>query len=537
MSLPTPLDFPVTWEELGDEGLLWFRDDSHQPEPVTPLAHDFIRLVYGEGMNAAAERYGLPFRARRRCFHTWCYAAMAPAALSPTGHDPAAMRRAALDTAQDWAGEWLPEIQGRLAWWRSRDLAGASLPKLRELLAAAVVFARRMGEIHFLASAPGLLVLSEFEEGWGELCGSGAAACRLLTVPDGKNSQLRRALEDLAALARSEPAVRQALAAGSAAQVLARLAGFPAGRVFWAGLESFLAEWGRRGGNNWGIDRPSWQEDPGPVLGSLRGILEAPPAPEGTLVAADELLERLGDDPRREELASGLRLARVAAQVKEDHSFWIDFAAGHEVRLLLLELGRRLSEAGALETADDVFRLTLGELDQTVQTLEDRRELVAARRAEEDEFRTVTPPKTLGTPPAGAGPSHPLLRVMAKVFGGRPQAATADLLPGTPASPGKLRGTARVLRSPAEAGRLRPGEVLVAPTTTPSWLPLFAAAAAVVTDVGGVLSHAAVVAREFGIPAVVGTGCATSILVDGRPVEVDGDAGVVRLLRAGGDAG
>jgi pyruvate,water dikinase len=91
---------------------------------------------------------------------------------------------------------------------------------------------------------------------------------------------------------------------------------------------------------------------------------------------------------------------------------------------------------------------------------------------------------------------------------------------------------ARVIRSLAEAARLRPGEVLVAETTAPPWTPLFATAAAVVTDAGGILSHCAVVAREYGIPAVVGTGMASVLIHDGQEVEVDGDAGIVRVLAA-----
>ena len=89
---------------------------------------------------------------------------------------------------------------------------------------------------------------------------------------------------------------------------------------------------------------------------------------------------------------------------------------------------------------------------------------------------------------------------------------------------------ARVIRSLAEAGKLRPGDVLVVPTTAPPWTPLFATAAAVVSDTGGILSHCAVVAREYGIPAAVGTGNATALLQDGQLIEVDGDAGTVRVI-------
>ena len=101
---------------------------------------------------------------------------------------------------------------------------------------------------------------------------------------------------------------------------------------------------------------------------------------------------------------------------------------------------------------------------------------------------------------------------------------------GLPGSAGVTRGTARVIHSLAEAGKLQPGDVLVAIATEPPWTPLFATASAIVTDVGGVLSHSAVVAREYRIPAVVGTGNATRTFQDGQMIEVDGNSGIVRVI-------
>src|SRR5690606_2036090 len=106
-------------------------------------------------------------------------------------------------------------------------------------------------------------------------------------------------------------------------------------------------------------------------------------------------------------------------------------------------------------------------------------------------------------------------------------------LTGTPGSSGLVRGRVRVLRTFEDASRFQPGEVLVAPTTAQPWTPLFATAAALVTDAGGMLSHSAVVAREYGLPAVVGVGNATSTLRDGMSIEVDGDRGTVRILDRG----
>jgi phosphoenolpyruvate synthase/pyruvate phosphate dikinase len=120
---------------------------------------------------------------------------------------------------------------------------------------------------------------------------------------------------------------------------------------------------------------------------------------------------------------------------------------------------------------------------------------------------------------------------MMKFFGTPPQPPREPgVLEGSPGSPGVVRGRARVLRSLSEAAEIQQGEVLVAETTAPPWTPLFATAAAVVTDTGGILSHCAVVAREYRIPAVVGAAMATATIRDGQTVEVDGDAGIVRVL-------
>jgi rifampicin phosphotransferase len=118
-----------------------------------------------------------------------------------------------------------------------------------------------------------------------------------------------------------------------------------------------------------------------------------------------------------------------------------------------------------------------------------------------------------------------------KFFGGPPpMSGPADEVRGHPGAPGVVRGRARIITSVADADRLEPGDVLVAETTAPPWTPLFAFASAVVTDTGGIMSHCAVVAREYQIPAVVGCGNATATIRDGQTIEVDGTTGVVRLL-------
>ena len=159
--------------------------------------------------------------------------------------------------------------------------------------------------------------------------------------------------------------------------------------------------------------------------------------------------------------------------------------------------------------------------------------LVQQRRAEVERFSRVTPPPMLGTPPAfEMTDGGPMIRAMFKgeLSPQNTSNGAANKVKGLPGSSGVARGTARVIHSLAEVGKLQPGDVLVTASTEPPWTPLFATAAAIVTDTGGVLSHSAVVAREYRIPAVVGTGNATRTFQDGQLIEVDGNAGIVRVV-------
>jgi phosphohistidine swiveling domain-containing protein len=185
------------------------------------------------------------------------------------------------------------------------------------------------------------------------------------------------------------------------------------------------------------------------------------------------------------------------------------------LRHMLLEAGRRLAEAGVLPDAQDVFHLRLEELE------------------------ALPGPDQLST--ADAGRIRTTARGRAdrrSELAGVPMLATASLVntaasakgalvTGVPASGGRATGPVRVIREPAEFGELRGGDVLVCPYTNPTWTSLFQRAAAVVVDSGGIGSHAAIVAREYGMPAVMGTGSGTTVLVDGQQIAVDGDTGRV----------
>ena len=154
---------------------------------------------------------------------------------------------------------------------------------------------------------------------------------------------------------------------------------------------------------------------------------------------------------------------------------------------------------------------------------EDRRASWPRRKADQLRWRTVKPPAKVGKP-NDDGAVGPVQR------GARFAKEDDAIVRGTGASAGIVSGPARIVLGPDDFERVRPGDIIVAPSSNPSWVPLFTIAGGLVTNTGGVLSHAAVVAREFDLPAVVGTGDATTRIADGQMLELDGTTGFVRLL-------
>ncbi len=224
------------------------------------------------------------------------------------------------------------------------------------------------------------------------------------------------------------------------------------------------------------------------------------------------------DPARRAAFRRLLAWAQATAPVREDALADVGLA-WPLMRRMLAELGRRRVADGAVALADDVYWLHPGEAAGRVPVPAGA---VAARKATWRGQRRATPPQAL-----------PRSRWMDSMGWMMPAASTEQhgpVIRGTPGSAGRVTGVARVLGGPADFGRMRGGDVLVTSITTPAWTSLFARASAVVTDIGGPLSHSSIVAREYGIPAVLGTAVATRRIADGARVLVDGDAGTVTLL-------
>ncbi len=545
-----PPNFPVTWEHPRDELLSWEWIRMYFPGQVTPIMDVWIN-AYNEGFYQAAQSSHLTIRSVCRRINTYVYRTVVP--IVPLEEIEARSKKAEETLKANmgrlwdwWETELLPEIKGHMAYWEVFDLRGASMSALIAHLEHTQVRLTRLAYIHFLLAWPLLLALSLFDELYQNLFGKEDAlgAYRLLLGFSNKTVEGDRALWELSRKALLSSHVRRAIEQNEPVEVPAALEQFAEGRSFLDELGNYLEEYGQRSDIFGELSNPNWIENPVTPIKNLQNFLTKPDSDLSSELIAlaaerEQSIANARDrlkgypSPVVGQFEFLLKAAQAGTILQEDHNYWIDQRAHYKARQVLLEFGRRFAEAGIIEQPNDIFFLTSEELRVTAATVPqgNRCQLVTQRKSEMDNFRAIQPPPVLGTLPSRPPPNDSPSRAISKMSGASPQPPKESaVLQGKACSPGKVRGIPKVVLSLAEAGKLQPGDIMVAPATMPAWTPLFASIAAVVTELGGVLSHAAIVAREYKIPAVMGTGKATSIIHDGQILEVDGDAGIVRIV-------
>jgi rifampicin phosphotransferase len=330
---------------------------------------------------------------------------------------------------------------------------------------------------------------------------------------------------DLAQLARKLNLAERLLADGDA--VLTQPESVTAISEWHAALEAHLEHYGHQL-VSFDLSLPTLADDPRPVLAAIRAFLEGKESPytrQEQMTAEREqatsvILKRLS----RRERAKFTRLfetAQHAARTREDALFEVGLA-WTQMHRCALELGRRLTRGGVIDRAADVFWLTMDEIHGAFATPVSLKAIILERQIHNQAWSRVNAPYLL---PVGSRPAfwwHWIFPT--PELQRHPDAHT---LIGLGVSPGKVTGVARVIHSLDEMEQIHPGEILVARTTTPAWTPLFARISGLITDLGGPLAHGSIVAREVGIPAVMGTGNATQKNHSGQVVTILGSEGKV----------
>jgi pyruvate,water dikinase len=571
-----------------DEARLWFWNSMHFPVPmpafdVTSIDGPYYAL--GDWQNrafAVPPAMGIDYRV----VNAYIYISVNPVT------DPEKIAERA-EFFQKRAGYYFENWDELYAKWRTKmealleELTALQVPSLPEYEPDGVVFggddttfykvldaysrtlrmSERMWQHHFeflLLGYGAYLTFSDF--------------CKqaLPDIPDQHIAQMVAGIdvimfrpdEELRRLARLaiETGVEGAFADGrTPEEVDAELATSDAGRAWLEELEKVKDPWFNMGtGDGLYHYYRSWFDDPSIPYASIAGHINA--IAEGRLVErpTEELAaerDRLADgyaellsDEQRGPFRELLGLSRTVFPYVEEHKFYCDYWFLTRWYNKIREFGALLAGHGYLEDAEDVFQLSRHEVAQALEELvlhwasgglalgpAHWRPIVARRKELLAKLADWTPPPALGTMPEAAN-NDPITVMLWGITPERLQewaraqeGASIDLR-GSAAAPGIVEGAARVVRSVNDIGEVRDGEILVCGSTSPAWTPIFSRISATVTDIGGVMSHAAIVCREYGLPAVVGTGRATAQIRTGQRIRVDGTTGTVTVLEGDGAA-
>jgi pyruvate,water dikinase len=558
----------------------WERDPGHFPLPLTPSFASLYLPWQDAGLTTMFREFGyLAGRARSALVGGHLYVQVTPLGrwVPPDWLAPLAMRLWWLHPLvaarvrrsvrrlrtgyaermiERWYRAWRPQVERELAEAAATDLAALDDWALLRHLDRVCRLAGRNVALHFRLHGAIAPAMERLEE----LCGTlpelrGVRAAELVAGLSTESSAPGRALRELAAWLRARPALLEA-AQRLGADVLAgqpeRLAPDFARR-----LRAWLATYGHRVVGRYDFVLPTAAEQPTRVMEQVLALAAAPAvtAPEVRVARRREAAVAAARDrlagPARAEFEAALRAAQRAYPVRDDNVVLTFNGSFAVVRYALLEVGRRW-QGRVLAERDDVFFLTIEEIrhglrhgpgvDGGVLGLH----AAARRRMWERQMAAPPPPLRFGpplrVPPLDGLPHEAAFMTRAVVdylrgIQALPEEEVESVSPacvvrGISAVAGRYRGVARVIRGEAEFDRLGAGEVLVCPMTSPAWSVLFERAGALVTDHGGVLSHPAVLAREYGIPAVVATRDGTHRIPDGAVVVVDGTAGIITIETA-----
>jgi phosphohistidine swiveling domain-containing protein len=361
---------------------------------------------------------------------------------------------------------------------------------------------------------------------------NGTIANRLLGGLNGMDDvQAGFELWNLSVKARESSQVETAILSNGNWQVIrGKIAAVEEGEKFLKKWDEFMAQHGHHCRGEMEVFNPRWSETPDYILSTIRNYL-------GDFGQSDPIQNYRDHIRKREQLTNRCRqqlknpvkrlvfnhIVHRAQQGVIFRENWKSEAVRYTaaLRSILLELGQRLNNKGIFENTNDIFFLKLEEIVPVTRSKPnlDVKETITSRRAEYEKNKSITPPMVVigKFDPDNYTPDV----VNTKV----------EVLNGLAVSPGVVTGKARVILKADTDEQVLPGEILVAPFTDPGWIPYFIPAAAIVMDVGGMLSHGSIIAREYGIPAVVNVGPATKVIKTGQTIQVDANKGVVKILR------
>lgn len=531
----------------------WAFDKMHAPRPLTPLSQDLVMATISRGFTQAQEEYDCPVVASSQAINHYFYMAFHPHPDPSVIEDRMTRYMGMVEQTvpligKRWTNEWFPMIRDRNEAERDVDYAAMSD---EELFARYHEMTRWMEQMWYVHGHINFALISgaALSDFYDEVMQPDDPT-EAYQILQGYHTRPVDAAHGLWALSRKvkhSATLSKLFEEHPPRELVVKLDESEEGRQFMAEVREYLYDFGWRSDAVYDLNDVPWIEDPKIPLGNIARYVPMGDD-EDPMLKFDEAVKRreeltskirarLADDPEKlakfEELFDA---AQYAYPLTEDHAFYIDQMGVVLFRRFVRALGERLANRGCFDDGDDVMYLYDKEVRDAMANGTDYRSLVAERKAEVAAAAQLSPPDALGTPPPPPQPGDfvdPFMdSLVSRLLGIKPPTEgeqDPDVIDGVAGSPGVFTGVARVVRSLDEAGDLEDDEVMVCEMTLPPWVPMFAIAGAVVADVGGVMSHCAIVAREFDIPCVVGSVNGTSRIQTGQTVTVDGTNGNVYL--------
>jgi len=563
--------FPIEWDSEREKDLLWVFDDLHCPHPLSPMFYE----IGGWWLTCdhMFRRFGTPFAADwiTKNVNGYLYTAAVPADASwPVDAMEYGARygaRVPLDPEYSGRiGKYLDAVlpvygEGFATWWHDRLVPemrrnfefleevldrqdSLTLPELAVLLEDAIDVHDRHWKIHWMLNfaqlSATLNLRSVMDKTHGRV--DDALLGRLQNSANDRNWDSIKALWEMKEEARADSELALAFSHDTAKEIIAALGRSERGQRFIAErIKPYQKEFGWHAVWSHEFIFPTVYEKVEPVIEIVRGYIETDydyPQTMGALkadidAASQEIVAGLEGDPL-EEMSAANKVNLLMAPLTPDHHFYIDQGANAHVRLVLVAIGKKLVSLGTIDEPDDVMFLRYNELRALIgdQSAVDARATITERKAERERSYTFRPPAWIGTA-TQSQLDFPYLTNWGfpeKFY--RKEGEIAGQFKGIGGSPGVVEGIACVVLREDQFDEVRAGDILVCHMTNPAWVVLFTKIGGLVSNAGGLTAHPAVLSREFGIPAVVGTQDGTERVNTGDRIRVDGTTGTVDVLEA-----
>ncbi|MFC7392181.1 PEP-utilizing enzyme [Scopulibacillus cellulosilyticus] len=528
--------------EEDKENNFWYQNDNNFPDNKTPLFLSYMLPAFNYGFNKAMiEKGKYPIgEIVLKSLNGYVYQSMEP--FEGDINDR-------LKEQEDAARPLFPYLNKRMHQIINESLMpyynkleadskkNLSLQECLEKVSELYNFYKKAWEVHFDVIYPTATLNSILEQLYGKLKNTKQTVqvYELLVGVMNKSLETERELWKFAERAKKRPALLDIFNHSRMDKLEENLSRIDDGKVFLASLKDLMKEYGYRKANTHEFIGHTWLEDLRDPLSTIQTYIRDDYDFEKDFSQKVQkreqqykaFLESVPDSSLKEEFIKIYQWALPAASIRDDHHFYIDAMLTAKSRLFLLNVGAAMVKHQVIDDPEDILFFYLDEVKELCRNPENAAPLIRIRKEEYKEYQSIKVPKTFGTPPEKLKATQHFQQM----FGSTEEQKSdkENVFKGFAASKGQYTGQVKVIHSQDEFDRLEKGDVLVCKTTTPSWTVLFSVASAVVTDAGGILSHSGIIAREYKIPAVVGTKVATTSLKDGDIVTVDGNQGVVTI--------